>query len=80
MDYAIDTDPTEGFTTCWVDRDALVEKASLVHTVHECAAARKWAWAQGAARWLWFEREQRQKEDKNGNIVLITEWVAQIED
>ena len=50
-----------------------------MHTVHECAAARKWAWEQGAPRWLWFAREQRRKEDKNGNIVLITEWVAEIE-
>ena len=50
-----------------------------MHTVHECDAARKWAWEQGDARSLWFEREQRQKEDKNGNIVLTTEWVAEIE-
>ena len=50
-----------------------------MHTVHECAAARKWAWEQGAAGWLWFEKAQRQKEDTNGNMVLITEWVAQIE-
>ena len=52
---------------------------ALVQIVHECAAARKWAWEQGAARWLWFEKAQRQKEDKNGNMVPITEWVAQIE-
>ena len=79
MDYDIHTNPTEGFTTRWADRDAYVQKASLVHTVHECAAARQWAWEQGAPRWLWFAREERQKEDKNGNMVLITEWVAQIE-
>ena len=79
VDYDIDTNPTEGFTTRWADHNAYVQKASLVHTIHECAAARKWAWEQGAVRWLWFEREERQKEDKNGNMVLITEWVAQIE-
>ena len=79
VDYDIDTNPLEGFTTRWADRDTYVQKASLVHTVHECAAARKSAWEQGAARWLWFEKVQRQKEDKNGNMVVITEWVAQIE-
>ena len=30
-------------------------------------------------RQLWFEREERQKLDKNGNMVLVIEWVAQIE-
>ena len=50
-----------------------------MHTVHECAAARKWAWEQGAVSYLWFEKEQRQKEDKNGNMVIITKWVAEIE-
>ena len=79
MDYDIDTNPTEGFTTRWTNRDAYVQKASLVHTIHECAAARKWAWERGAPRWLWLEREERRNEDKNGNMVLITEWVAQIE-
>ena len=79
MDYDIDTKPTQGFTTRWADRNAYVQKASLVHTVHECAAARKWAWKQGAARWLWFEKAQRQKEDRNGNMVLITEWGAKSE-
>ena len=50
-----------------------------MHIVHECAAARKWAWEQGAPRQLWFDKEERQKEDNNGNMVLVTEWVAQIE-
>ena len=50
-----------------------------MHTVHECAAARKWAWEQGATRCLWFEKAQRQNEDKNSNMVLIIEWVARIE-
>ena len=30
-------------------------------------------------RWLWFEKAQWQKEDKNRNMVLITERVAEIE-
>ena len=50
-----------------------------MHNVHECAAARKWAWKQGAERYLWFETDQRQTEDKNGNLVIIQEWVAEIE-
>ena len=79
VDSDIDNNRIEGFTTRWADRDAYVQKASLVHTVHEGVAVRKWACEQVAAMWLWFEREQRQKEDKNGNMVLITEWVAQIE-
>ena len=79
MDYDIDTSSTEGFTTRWDDHDTYVQKASLVHTLHECAASRKWAWEQGAARWLWSEKTQRQKEDKNGNMVLITKRVAEIE-
>ena len=50
-----------------------------MHTVQECAAARKWAWEQGAARWLWFEKGQWQKKKKNSNMLLITESVAQFE-
>ena len=30
-------------------------------------------------RYVWFEKAQRQKEDKNGYIVILTEWVAEIE-
>ena len=84
MDYIdymdnIDTNATERFTTRWADGDTYVQKASLVHTLHESAAARKWAWVQGAVRYPWFEKEQRQKQDKNGNMVIIREWVAEIE-
>ena len=79
MDYDIDTNPTKGFTTRWADRVAYVQKASLVHTVHGCAAPRKWVWEQGAPRQLWFDREEQQKDDQNGNMVLVTELVAQIE-
>ena len=78
MDYNIDTNPREGFTTRGADRETYVQKASLVHTVHECVAARKWAWEQGAKRYLWFEKDRWQK-DKNGNLVIIHEWVAEIE-
>ena len=79
MDYDIDTNPTEGFTTRWADRDAYVHKASLVHTVHEIAAARRWAWDQGAQRELWFERVETVKEDKHGNMVKVIEWAAELE-
>ena len=79
MDYEIDTSPTEGFTTRLADRDVHVQKAFLVHTVNEYVAARKWAWEQGAERYLWFEKDQRQKEDKSGNLVIRQEWVAEIE-
>ena len=75
----IDTSPTEGFTNRCADCDAYVQKASLAHSVHECAAARKWAGEQGTVRYLWFKKEQRQKEDKNGNMVIRTEWVPEIE-
>ena len=40
VDYDIDTNPIEGFTTRWADCGAYVQQASLVRTVHECAAAR----------------------------------------
>ena len=50
-----------------------------MHTFHECDVARRWAWEQGAPRQLWFEREERQKEDKYGNMVRVIEWVAGIE-
>ena len=79
MDYDIDTNPTKGFTTRWADCNTFVQKMSLVHTVHEYVAARKWAPDQGAERYLSFERDRRQKEDKNGNLVIIQERVAEIE-
>ena len=79
VDYDIDSNPTEGFTTRWADRDAYVHKASLVHTVHEFAAARRWAWEHGAQRDLWFERVEGLKEHKHGDMVKVIEWVAEIE-
>ena len=79
VDYDIDTNPTEGFTTRWADRDAYVHKASLVHSVHEIGGARRWAWEQGAERDLWFERLEGPKEDKHGNMVKEIEWVAELE-
>ena len=38
-----------------------------------------WALKQGADRYLWFEKDQRKKADKRGNLVIIQEWVAEIE-
>ena len=79
MDYDIDTNPTEGFTTRWADRDVYVHKASLVHTVHQIAAGRRWAWEQGAQRELYFERVEGLKDDKHGNMVKVIEWAVEIE-
>ena len=50
-----------------------------MHTVHEIAAARRWAWEQGAQRELWFERVEGLKEDKHGNMVKIIEWSPELE-
>ena len=50
-----------------------------MHTVHEIAAARRWAWEHGAQRDLWFERVEGQKEHKHGDMVIVIEWVAEIE-
>ena len=50
-----------------------------MHTVHEIAAARRWAWEQGAQRELWFERVEGLKEDKHGNMVKVIEWSAELE-
>ena len=50
-----------------------------MHTVHEIAAARRWAWDQGAQRELWFERVETLKEDKHGNMVKVIEWAAELE-
>ena len=50
-----------------------------MHTVHEIAAARRWAWEQGAQRELWFERVEGLKEDKHGNMVKVIEWSPELE-
>ena len=50
-----------------------------MHTVHEIAAARRWAWEQGAQRDLWFDRVEGLKEDKHGNMVKVIEWAAKLE-
>ena len=50
-----------------------------MHTVHEIAAARRWAWDQGAQRELCFDRVETLKEDKHGNMVKVIEWSAQLE-
>ena len=49
-----------------------------MHTVHEIAAARRWAWEQGVQRELWFERVEGLKEDKDGNMVKVIEWAAEL--
>ena len=50
-----------------------------MHTVHEIAAARRWASDQGAQRELCFDRVETLKEDKHGNMVKVIEWSAELE-
>ena len=50
-----------------------------MHILHEIAAARRWAWEQGAQRDLWLETVEGLKEDKHGNMVKVIEWVAELE-
>ena len=72
-DYGVDVDPVAGFVKRWEDRDAFVEKASIVYTVHEMSAAREYAWDMGAKRFLEWE-EVTVEVDDDGVPCTKTEW------
>ena len=77
-DYGADVNPVAGFVKHWEERDAFVEKASIVYTVHEMMVARQYAWEVGTRRYLTWE-EMEVEVDDDGHIITKKEWRSDME-